>query len=164
MNTMKIQNYVVDCARDAANMAFRYASAVPEEKLDWSPKGEGGEGRSVLSMCRELAWTPEWACAAMNPQPQDWSEEQREAARQLEQNWKTVDDCHAQFNERFKKWEETVLALSDEDLSKTKWLPYDGGRDFTYLEMLDYVRWNSTYHLGQIAYIQILYGDKEIYW
>jgi hypothetical protein len=27
--------------------------------------------------------------------------------------------------------------------------------------MLEYPRWNATYHLGQIAFIQTLYGDKE---
>ena len=53
--------------------------------------------------------------------------------------------------------------MPDERLSNTKWLPYNGGRDHTFLEMLDYVRWNCNYHTGQIAYIQTLYGDKEMY-
>jgi hypothetical protein len=56
-----------------------------------------------------------------------------------------------------------VLAMPDERLAETKWLPFNGGRDHTYLEMLEYPRWNATYHLGQVAYIQTLYGDREIH-
>ena len=53
--------------------------------------------------------------------------------------------------------------MPDADLDKKRWLPYDGGRDFTMPEMMDYPRWNFNYHLGQIAYIQTLYGDKEMH-
>ena len=53
---MRLQDYIADSAREAAAMAFRYAKAVPADKLDWSPEG----GRSVLSICRELAMTPTW--------------------------------------------------------------------------------------------------------
>jgi hypothetical protein len=31
------------------------------------------------------------------------------------------------------------------------------------IEMMDYPRWNFNYHNGQIAYIQTLYGDKEMH-
>ena len=30
-------------------------------------------------------------------------------------------------------------------------------------EMMDYPRWNFTYHVGQIAYIQTLLGDEKMY-
>ncbi len=75
----------------------------------------------------------------------------------------TVDACEAEFNRRFEKVEAFIRAMPDADLAKTKWLPYNGGRDHTFLEMMDYPRWNCMYHLGQIAYIQTQYGDNEIY-
>ena len=31
------------------------------------------------------------------------------------------------------------------------------------IEMMDYPRWNFNYHLGQIAFIQMMYGDKEMH-
>ena len=154
---MRIQDYVADSAREAANMAFKYAAAVPDDKLDWSPPGGG---RSVLSMCRELAVTPTWTLIAYGEVeegtgPEYW--------HNLERQWSTVAQCEAEFNQRFEAMDRYFRSLTDEDLKKTKWLPYNGGRDHTFLEMMDYPRWNATYHLGQIAYIQTLYGDKEMH-
>ena len=58
---------------------------------------------------------------------------------------------------------DAIRNCSDERLKETVWLPYDGGRDFTIQEICEYPRWNADYHLGQISYIQILYGDKEMH-
>lgn len=157
---MRIQDYIADCAREAANHAFKYARAVPGDKLEWVP-AEGA--RTVLEMCRELGMTPSWALSGIQDSASEWNEEKAKEQRELMASWKTIDDCTAQFDKRFEAWEALARGMTDEDLSKTKWLPYNGGRDHTYLEMLDYVRWNCTYHLGQIAYIQTLYGDKEMY-
>jgi uncharacterized damage-inducible protein DinB len=156
---MRIQDYVIDNARTAGQEAFRYAAAVPADKLSWSPDG----ARSVLGMCQELAVCPTWAIDTIVEEEPDYNEEAMTAQRVMLASWDTVETCRSQFEERFEKWADLVAAMRDEQLAKTKWLRYDGGRDFTYLEMLDYVRWNSTYHLGQIAYIQTLYGDKEMY-
>lgn len=155
---MRLQDYITDSARDAAKQAFQYARRVPEDKLGWAPEG----GRSVLSICRELAWTPTWTLAAFNQNPEDWTEEDRKNYQQIEQAWKTVGDCEAKFNSTFPALETFFRGMSDEDLSRTKWLPYNGGRDHTWLEMTDYPRWNCTYHLGQICYLQTLYGDKDM--
>ena len=77
--------------------------------------------------------------------------------------WKTVEACEAECNRRVDKLCAMFKAMPDERLKETKWLPYDGGRDFTMAEMMDYPRWNFSYHQGQIAYIQTLYGDKEMH-
>ena len=45
-------------------------------------------------------------------------------------------------------------------------LPFGPGgsmKPFTIAEMADYPRWNFTYHLGQIGYIQTLYGDNAMH-
>ena len=157
---MRIQDYAVDAAKEAAAMAFRYAKAVPADKLDWSPLDAG---RTVLSMCRELAMTPSWTVIAFADEKYEWSPEKAEEQKKEQEQWITVDACEAEFNRRFAEVETLFKGFSDADLAKTKWLPYNGGRDHTFLEMMDYPRWNCTYHLGQIGYIQSLYGDKEMY-
>jgi uncharacterized damage-inducible protein DinB len=156
---VRIQDYIVNEAKSAADQAFRYARAVPAEKLDWAPEN----GRSVLSICRELAMTPTWTMIAFGVEKTEFSEAAVEAQRKEQEQWKTVEACEAEFKRRFEQVETVFRGFSDEDLQKTKWLPYNGGRDHTYLEMMDYPRWNCTYHLGQIGYIQTLYGDKENY-
>jgi len=157
---MKYQDYIVDVSRKAAAEAFRYAKAVPADKLEWSPLDAG---RSVLDICRELAMTPTWAAATVDGPPVEWTEEAFAAVKQEQSTWTTVEACEEQFNQRMEATAALFLAFPDERLSETKWLPYDGGRDFTFEEIMDYPRWNCTYHLGQISYIQILLGDKEMH-
>ncbi|HEY3781385.1 MAG TPA: hypothetical protein VGL56_09905 [Fimbriimonadaceae bacterium] len=152
---MRIQEYIVEEAQKAAEEFFRYATAVPSDKLDWAPEGEG---RSVMSMCREIAQTPTWTQQAFDAPPENM-DELREAAEDL----RTPYECKLEFARRLEGVKSLFLGFSDSDLAKTKWLPYNGGRDHTYLEMMDYPRWNCTYHTGQISYIQILYGDKEMH-
>jgi uncharacterized damage-inducible protein DinB len=157
---MKVVDYVADSAKEAAVAAFRYAAAVPADKFDWVPS-EGG--RSVLSMVQELAMTPTWQYEVLAGPPAEWSEESGAEQKAMMSQWTTIEQCRQQFDERFAKLEVYVRALPEERFTETKWLPYEGGRDFTVLEMLDYTRWNCTYHQGQIAYIQLLYGDKEMH-
>jgi hypothetical protein len=80
-----------------------------------------------------------------------------------QEEWKTAEDCEAECNRRLDKMDELFKTISDERLKETKFLPFDGGRDFTVAEMMDYPRWNFNYHLGQIAYIQVLFGDKDMH-
>jgi catalase len=93
----------------------------------------------------------------------EWNEETMATIEKEQSQWTSVEQCEAECNRRLEKFFAYVQTIKDEDLSKTKWLPFDGGRDFTYMEMMDYPRWNFNYHLGQIGYIQIMYGDKDMH-
>ncbi len=157
---MTIQEYMVDSTKRAAAEAFRYAKLVPADKLEWSPLDNG---RSVLEICRELTMCPKWAVDIINGVPMEWTDESFAAIKVEQSQWKTAEDCQAEFDVRFEKLAALYLGISDEKLKETRFLPFDGGRDFTVLEMMEYPRWNLNYHLGQIAYIQILYGDKEMH-
>ena len=149
--TPTIQQHVVLVAREAGLEFFRFAAAVPSDRLDWRP--ENCAGQSVMRMAEEIALTPLWALSAMSEL--DWA--------QMRDQWKTVADCREAFLAHFALWEACVLAMPDSKLVETKWLPFNGGRDHTFLELLEYPRWNATYHLGQVAYVQTLYGDKEMH-
>lgn len=151
---------MIEDTRAAAKDVFKYAKAVPADKLDWKPLDAG---RSVLDLCRELAMCPGWAVDIIEGKPQEWNEESMAAMKAEQEQWKTAEDCEAECNRRLEKLFELFRGMPDSRLAETRWLPYDGGRDFTMPEMMDYPRWNFTYHLGQIAYIQTLYGDKEMH-
>ncbi|MBN9501433.1 MAG: hypothetical protein BGO01_01295 [Armatimonadetes bacterium 55-13] len=157
---MRIQDYFVDKTRRAADEAFRYAAATPAEKLDWSPMDMG---RSVLDICRELAMTPKWAFDTIEGVESDYSENAMAELRKMQAAWTTVEACKAKWEEHAMDFYELVKNLPDSRLTETRWLPYEGGRDFTMIEMLEYASWNCNYHAGQIAYIQILLGDKEMH-
>lgn len=158
---MDIRQHMIDTTKAAAADAFKCARAVPADKMDWQPLELG---RSVLDQCRELAMCPSWARSIILDEAQpEWNEETFDAIKKEQEQWRTVDDCEAECNRRLEALFDVFRNLSDADLKKTKWLPYDGGRDFTMAEMMDYPRWNFIYHVGQISYIQTLYGDKEMH-
>lgn len=153
---MTVQEHIILTSRNVADEFFKYMEEFPEDKLNWKPLDSG---QSALSMAREIGITPTWAMMAMSDKP--FGEEKADADKD---SWKTIAECKAQYDQRFEKWAAFVRSLSEEDLKKTKFLPFNGGRDHTFLELLEYPRWNTTWHLGQIAYIQTLYGDKDMYW
>lgn len=156
----RFQDYAAESTKGAAEEAFKYAKAVPADKLNWKATETG---KSILEICRELAWTPTWAIDTVNGKELDFSEAAIAKMKEVESQWTTVEQCEAECNRGLAKLDALYRSLSDEKLKDTRFLPYGGGRDFTVEEMLEYARWNFTYHLGQIAYIQTLYGDKEMY-
>ncbi|MBS1726961.1 MAG: hypothetical protein JST51_09605 [Armatimonadetes bacterium] len=152
---MTIQEYLADVTRSAAQEAFRYAKAVPADKLTWEPDG----ARSVISLCWEMAMCPTWAQDLIeNREEGDSSGGALDPAQPL-----SVAEYETECLARVEKLAQLFGTLSDERLKDTKWLPYNGGRDHTVLEMMDYPRWNFNYHLGQIAYVQTMLGDKEMH-
>lgn len=158
---MNYQQHMIEVTKAAAKEAFQYARAVPADKAEWSPNDAG---RSVLDLCRELAMCPTWCKETIEKEgPPEFNEEAFAAIKKEQEQWKTVDACEAECNRRLDELFTFFGTIPDERLKDTKWLPFDGGRDFTVAEMLDYPRWNFTYHTGQIAYIQTLYGDREMH-
>ena len=158
---MKLQEHMIEVTQMAADEAFKYAVAVPADKLEWKPNDVG---RSVLDQCREMAMCPTWCQEIIDAKAApEFTEEAAAAIKAEQEKLKTVADCQTECNRRLKDLFTFFSAMGDERLKENKWLPYGGGRDFSMLEMMDYPRWNFTYHQGQIAYIQTLYGDKGMY-
>lgn len=157
---MRYQDFIIEETQKAADEAFRYAEAVPADKLEWAPLDTG---RSVLDQCREMAQCPAWAEDIIRGVEREWNEETMAAIVKEREQWTTVEACQAECNRRLANLFEFYRTIGDERLGETKWLPYDGGRDFTMVEMMDYPRWNFNYHLGQIGYVQTLYGDKQMH-
>jgi len=157
---MRFQDYVINSIQNGFDEVFKYARQIPADKLEWKPMDTG---RSALDQCQEIAQCPDYVTAMLGgakeePAPDAWEQLVKER-----QSWTTIDKCEEVAKEKLGKLFEAIRATSEEDLKKTVWLPYDGGRDFTWQEVMEYPRWNANYHAGQIAYIQTLYGDKEMH-
>lgn len=157
---MRYQEHIIEATREAAESTFRYLRAVPADKLEWQP---AETSRHALDLAREIAWCPLWSAELLEGKPFEWSPEIQEQMKAKDSQWKTVADCERVFAEHFARYEAVVSALSDEDLAKTQFLPFDGGRDHSYKELAAFPHWNIVYHQGQVAYIQTLYGDGNMY-
>lgn len=158
---MRFQDYITGATKEAMAQAFRYAKAVPEDKLNWSPLDQG---RTVLDLARELArcsaWTTEMLKAGKMP---DFTEEAQAREKEINDSLVTLEDCEKHSDANLVELAEVFQTIPDERFTDTMFLPFEGGRDFTIQEIMDYPRWNANYHLGQIGYIQILFGDKEMH-
>jgi hypothetical protein len=157
---MTIQDYLIDTTRRSAEALFKCARAVPADKLEWAPLDIG---RSTLDILRECAKCPDWGVEVISGDGPEWSEELAATLKAEQSAWLSVEDCERECNARLDRLFDFYRNIGDERLSETKFLPYDGGRDFTMVEMMEYPHWNFDYHLGQISYIQTLYGDKEMH-
>ena len=158
---MRFQDLIIEDTQRAADEAFRYAAAVPDDKLTWKPLDSG---RSVIEQIQELAKCPDWAHSLVAGETMPEMTEESMAAYKAEiASWTTVGVCKAECQKRLDRLFDLYRTLPDERLSETKWLPFGGGRDYGMKEMMAYPSWNFTYHAGQIAYIQTLYGDDKMY-
>ena len=157
---MKYQDYIIESTKEAFEAAFKYARHVKPDKLEWKPLDEG---RTVMNILHELTKCPDWAVEIMSStEPPSFSEESMAAYEAEKSEWTSVEKCYEIGKAKLAKFVEFVAAFPDDKLKDTKWLPFDGGRDFTNAEQMGYPLWNYSYHQGQIAYIETLYGDKEM--
>lgn len=160
---MKLQDYTIDATREAQEEVFRYAKAVPEDKLDWKPLDAG---RSALDLAREMAQCPDWTVDLLTTGKMNWSEESQAASAKESAGWTTAEACETACKEKLDRLYDVIRAYPDEKLAETVVLPFGPGgsdRTFTMAEVADYPRWNFTYHLGQIGYIQTLFGDTDMH-
>jgi len=158
---MRVQDYIVAETKSAAEEIWKYAKAVGDDKVAWSPLDAG---RSVLDIARECAQCPIWGVMLITTRSMPEFTEESQAAMKAEMDkLTTVDQCVDLCNENLAKLYEVVANLTDEQLKEEMFLPFSGGRNYTISEIAEYPHWNFDYHQGQIAYIQTLYGDKEMY-
>lgn len=155
---MRLQTHMVEAIRAAQAEAFRVARTIPAARLDWRPLDTG---QSALSMVRELAKTPDWALWVLTDAKPDDPENAAAAQKAEMASWTTVDACDEACRSKLEALFAHYLAMPDERLAETKWLPFNGGRDHTIAELLDYPRWNFVYHAGQIAYIRSLIEENR---
>lgn len=117
---MNYQEHMIEASRKAAEEFFKYAKSVPADKLEWAPMDAG---RSVISLCQEIAMTPTWGHDVIAGDPSKWTEGDREEQGKMMKGWTTVADCEREFNARFEKLAALYRSLPDAELEKTKWLP-----------------------------------------
>ncbi|HEY3266369.1 MAG TPA: DinB family protein [Armatimonadota bacterium] len=156
---MRYQDQLIRDTRAAVDSLFKAARAMPQDKLTWKA---GDDARTALDMCAECAQvipsTLEMLKARAMP-PMDAEQMQQECAERA--SW-SLEECERRCREECETFNAVLRDFPDEDLQKPIALPF-GDREWTMADVASYPLWNMTYHLGQISFIQLLYGDKEMY-
>lgn len=139
---------------------FRSARAMPDDKLDWKPSDTA---RSALDMLQECAQSLKWPQTILESDGTAFDQEAFEKARQERAQWTTVALCEEAARRNLTETIEYVKSYPDDDLNRVVPLPFAPELKPTVAEILASPYWNLTYHLGQINYLQTMYGDKEMH-
>jgi hypothetical protein len=147
-----------ELTRQAARDLERVIRAMPPDRLTWSPP-EGG--RTALDQLQECAILNYWNSDIMETRavpPLDWDRYNR-----MKADYDTVDKALVGLQAGAEVLVAALETFDPEHLDDTIVLPFGGGltRSLAMVALLSY--WNMTYHLGQMNYIQTLYGDREMH-
>ena len=154
---MDYPKLVAKFTRDAIDELMRYAKAVPADKLTWRP---AEHARSVLEILQECATLPAVLAVWLQERPQSPpSTEQYTPYWAQAATLTTLEACETALRKNTQRLLQVVETLAAADLSQTAVAPW--GKTYTLAEGCMLHHWNLTYHLGQVAYIQLLYGDTE---
>lgn len=158
---MRYQDQLVRQTQKALDDVCRSALAVSDDKRDWSP---GGAARSVLDQMRELAVAIDWLKPiALDGEVPSFTDHDRLAMREASARLATVEDCVEQARVQVAEWCGIVANFPDERLMDEVVMPFGGGMRMNLADVLGLPAWNMTYHLGQIAFIQLLLGDRAMH-
>jgi len=134
--------------------------AMPPDKLTWKPLDTG---RSALDLLQEVAQSASYVIPILETrQVPDFNAEMFTGLMAERQTWDTIEKCESVMKANHARLFEIIRDFPDEDLQQTVHLPFAGGFDQTMAEIMSYQYWNLSYHLGQVCYIQTLYGDMEM--
>lgn len=152
---MDYSSLVARFTLDAINELIRYAKAVPNDKQMWRP---AADARSVLEILQECATLPAALAEWLRERPQSPPDPAQYAPYWAQASTlTTLEACEDALRENTERLLQVVASLSESDLNQTAVSPW--GKTYTLAEGCMLHQWNLTYHLGQIAYIQLLYGD-----
>lgn len=157
---MSFPELVAELTRDAVDEVMRYARAVPPDKLHWRP---AEHARSVIEILQECASTPLTLELLLRTRPQGEITDMQpfNAIQAQAAQLTTLDALEHALRTNTEQFLKAVQELPAELLEQTVATPW--GEPYSLKELALGHFWNLTYHLGQIAYIQLLYGDTNYY-
>jgi uncharacterized damage-inducible protein DinB len=153
---MDLKEYIIAETQHSMDTLFRHARAVPEDKLDWKVEGNG---RSVLEQVQECSMSAQLFANFLEQKPEGAAD--YESMMETAASWTTIDVCEQKARANTEALFEVIRNTVDDELQMEVELPNSGGFKTTKLDIMGFQNWHSTYHRGQICFIQTLYGDNE---
>lgn len=153
-----IHDLAVQVTRQAARAVAGNLRAMPPEKQTWSPLDAG---RTALSLVQECAVMNRYFAGILRDRkaPEfNWAEYQA-ACNALETSEKALAELEKATDELVRE----ICAFPEGELATMVRMPWGEGFTVPFQAVMFMPYWNMTYHQGQLAYIQTLYGDREMH-
>lgn len=158
---MKMQEFIIYQTQGAMQMFYNSARSMPEDKLTWQPEETA---RTPLDLAQECAYFPLWMIPLLvDRKSPEYTPEDYQAMKDLRASWTTVDACEAACRENSEKYFAAIRAIPDDELDTMVDLPFAPGMKDSLAGVAMFHYWNLVYHLGQINYVQRMYGDVEMH-
>jgi hypothetical protein len=157
---MTVQELIVAQTKQAADAIVRNFNAIPEEKRDWRPMDAG---RSALDLLQECATLAGYATKTIRDKKSPEFDEAKYAEWNEMRKSLTAEQAEAKLSESSEELYSAILDIPDSDLDAPISLPFGEGMIWPLADVASMHRWNMNYHLGQLAYIQTLLGDREMH-
>ncbi|MCL6623356.1 MAG: hypothetical protein K6T17_01910 [Fimbriimonadales bacterium] len=157
---MSVKDLLIRQLKRAVDDLFRSVRAMPGEKITWQTSETA---RTPLDILQECALSLKWPQSILgNKQPTfDLPEEEFQKIQAERARLTSVDACEETARKNLAETIEFIRSYPEDDLDRVISLPFAPNLDLTVAEILASPYWNITYHLGQINYIQTMYGDRE---
>lgn len=158
---MRYQDQVVRATQKALDDIVRAAQAVPADKLDWSA---GGAARSVLNQMQEIAISGDWFVPILRDRQVPAFDEhaRKESGRLMKEN-DTLEKCVAAAQAGTSALCRAIAAFPSDALEDELVMPFGGGMRLSMADIMTLHRDNMVYHTGQINFVQLLLGDREMH-
>jgi hypothetical protein len=157
---MTVKHLAIDMITRSVNDLFRSAKAMPEDKLTWR---SGESCRTALEYLQECAQSLSWPKNLLQPGGPNFDPEMFQKAMEERAQWTTVEACESAARKNLAETTEFIRDYPEDDLDRKISLPFMPDLTLSAAELLVSPYWNMTYHLGQINFIQLMYGDKEMH-
>ena len=151
-----VQQLMAKLNRDVAGTLARNVRAMPPDKQTWQPP-DGG--RSALDQLQECAAVTAWAAQILRERAIPATEGLFERFRA---ECDTPDRAAARLEQEAQALAGVIESFPSDHLEDPVQLPWEE-KPCSLAEAMAIAYWNNTYHLGQVCYIQTLYGDKGYY-
>lgn len=157
---MTNKDLIIAMTENGIHGFFSYANAVPDDKLLWRPLDVG---RTVLDMAQECAQSADWGVGLIREGKFGGFDDGLIKRMQDERAaWTTVAECEKVCREKSHALYLAIQAFPEERMDETIELPW-GKKTYAWWEVMLIHYWNLSYHWGQVAYVQTLYGDEGYY-
>ena len=152
-----IQKLASKLNQEIAKSLIRNVRAMPADKVTWAPLEKGRTALAQLQECTVITGFTIYTLQK-HELPADFNEAFAREAGEMD----TVEKAIARLEERSAILGSVIEAFPDADLDKTIKMPWEE-EPSSLAELMFMNYWNNAYHVGQIAYIQTLYGDSEMH-
>ena len=153
-----IQNLFVNLIQAMADDMIRAVDATPKDKAVWKPLETG---RSIQEIALECAGVNLFMAKAISTYAAPVMDREEFAKFTAEHD--TLEKSVAALKSSLSALSAAIICFPTEKLDDTILLPFPGGTTVAFAELISKPYYHLSYHLGQINYIQTLYGDKAMH-